>query len=142
MGEDDERLRVIFKALHSSWPAVRRLLTLAVACLTFTGVAWVVISTLDDRATEVGGPTCDVSGSDCPDSGEPLPGIVIAATLGAVAALITAIGTATAKVIIALAQLRLANASSDAIRSGHQPPTTPPVPGQDDEDGATPSDPA
>jgi hypothetical protein len=47
-----------------------------------------------------------------------------AAAIGAVAALITATGTAGARVITAMAHFRLAHASADAIRDGRLPATS------------------
>lgn len=153
MGDHAERSRVIRGALRSSWRTVLVLGLMAFVCVTAT-VSLVIIG-FDDQAhctTQCGGdgpvspggangnqpeaptepdpPVDSDSGGDGSASGA---GFGTAAALGAVAALITAFGTATAKVVSALAHLRLASASSDAIRAGHMPPM--PSPGLQGEDG-------
>ncbi|MDT0322509.1 hypothetical protein [Streptomyces millisiae] len=58
-----------------------------------------------------------------------------AAAIGAVAALITALGTAAARVMVAMGQLRLANANAEAIRAG-RPPALGPEDGPEAEPGS------
>lgn len=57
--------------------------------------------------------------------GGPLGGLGSAASIGALAALITALGTAAARVMVAMGQLRLANANAEAIRAGRPPALAP-----------------
>lgn len=147
MGEDEVRSLVIGDAVRRSWSVIKLLVPLIFVCVT---VAVLVLPGLSrGTAAEVGeamegldgGSACEVSGSaDQRDGSEPV-GWQTAVALGSLAAVLTAIGTATARVMIAVAQLRLATASSEAIRAGHQPPvSSTDLAGQDDD--GTPQDPA
>ncbi|TDC72781.1 hypothetical protein [Streptomyces hainanensis] len=65
------------------------------------------------------------------DSGGMFDGLGSAAGLGAVAALVTALGTAASRVLVAMGQFRLANANAEAIRAGRPPAPAPaPAPGE------------
>ncbi|GAB2904134.1 hypothetical protein [Streptomyces mayteni] len=80
--------------------------------------------------TEAGVPGTSVGGEGDGESNGPLDGLGSAAGLGAGAALVTALGTAASRVLVAMGQFRLANANAEAIRAGR-----PPAPAQDPGEG-------
>ncbi|MFD5318211.1 hypothetical protein [Streptomyces sp. NPDC127098] len=157
MGDDREQQRPVSAALRRAlrtvaWltPLVFAVVTAAVLLIAHLGGDDVSYTpppnptgTADASAPPPPVPTAEPTSppeSDAPAAqqsfdGGPLDHLGSAAAIGAVAALITALGTAAARVMVAMGQLRLANANAEAIRAGRPPALGP-------EDEAEPGSPA